>query len=191
MKKTILLLSVLPLAACTPTYEDLTQWMTDTRKEAQRNILPFEAPTVTPPKAYIPPGHNGLNSFDPRRLETVQRGSNAPNPNRPKESLESFSLENLQYVGTLKSQGKVKGFVRADSHVYTVAVGNYLGQNHGRIQSIHEDKIILTELIEDSHGNWVYRKAELPLSIETNGKNNTTSTADNGKTGTQPAAELK
>lgn len=190
MKKTILLFSLLPLAACTPTYEDLTQWMTETRQEAKRNILPFEPPTVTPPKLYIPPVQSGLNAFDSRRLETIQRGSNAPNPNRPKEVLEGFSLENLQYVGTLKGQGRTKAFIRADNHVYTVYVGNYIGQNHGRIQSIAEDKIILTELVEDSYGNWIYRKTELPLNSKTDSGNNTPAAASNNN-GTQPTVELK
>ena len=38
MKKIILLLSLLPLAACTQSYEDLTQWMTQTRQEAKSKI---------------------------------------------------------------------------------------------------------------------------------------------------------
>ncbi|WP_253353294.1 pilus assembly protein PilP [Neisseria perflava] len=164
MKHTFLLASVLCITACTPTYDDLNQWMKETRKQAKSQTIPFEAPTVTPPAAYNPPAYSGLNAFDPRRLESAPKGGNAPNPNRRKEVLESFSLDSLRYVGNLSSNGRISGFVQADSHVYTVAPGNYIGQNHGRIQSITEDKIILTELIEDSYGNWVHRKAELPLS---------------------------
>ena len=166
MKNTILLLGVLSITACTPTYEDLSQWMTQTRKEAKARIIPFEAPTVTPPKAYIPPNFSGLHAFDHRRLQTLRVGGNAPNPSRPKETLEAFSLENIRYVGMLNNGSKVSGFIQAESHVYTVAPGNYIGQNHGRIQSITADKIVLNELIEDSYGNWIYRKAELPLSSQ-------------------------
>ncbi len=164
MKKIILLLSLLPLAACTQSYEDLTQWMTQTRQEAKSKIIPFEEPTVTLPKPYNPPNFKGLNAFDSRRLDTASKGGNAPDVNRPKETLEAFSLENMTFVGTLQSGGKVSGFIKVNDHVYTVYPGNYIGQNYGRIQSITEDKIILTEQVEDSYGNWVYRKAELPLS---------------------------
>jgi type IV pilus assembly protein pilP len=97
-------------------------------------------------------------------LDTAPKGGNAPDVNRPKETLEAFSLENMAFVGTLQSGGKVSGFIKVNDHVYTVYPGNYIGQNYGRIQSITEDKIILTEQVEDSYGNWVYRKAELPLS---------------------------
>lgn len=164
MKNTTLLLGILSLTACTSTYEDLNKWMSDTRQEAKSHIIPFEAPTVTPPKAYVPPNYTGMNAFDSRRLNNILKGKNAPNLNRPKETLETFSLENLKYVGSLSKGNKVQGFVEAENHVYTVFPGNYIGQNYGRIQSITPDKLILTELIEDSYGNWVYRNAELPLS---------------------------
>lgn len=164
MKNKILLAGVVSLAACTPAHDDLAQWMTQTRKDAKTHVIPFEPPVVTPPKLYVQPAFSGLNAFDSRRLNAVQNSSNAPNLSRPKETLEAFSLDNLKYVGTLRNGGRVSGFVEAENHVYTVSPGNYLGQNHGRIQSITPDKIILTELVEDSSGNWVYRQAELPLS---------------------------
>lgn len=165
MKNTILLLGLLSLAACTPTYDDLSQWMVQTRKDAKKHIIPFEEPTVIPPKAYIPPSYSGLNAFDSRRLQTaIARSSNAPNLNRPKETLEAFSLENLRYVGSLRSGNKISGFIQAENHTYTVVPGNYIGQNYGRIEKITTDKIVVTEMIEDSYGNWIYRTAELPLS---------------------------
>lgn len=179
MKKNILLLSLLSTAACTPTYEDLSQWMTQTHKEAKSKIIPFEAPTVLPPKPYIPINHTGLNAFDSHRLNNMQSGTNAPNLNRSKETLEAFSLENLRYVGSLNNGRKISGFIEVDNHVYTVYPGNHLGQNYGKIQSITPDKIVLLELIEDSYGNWIYRNAELPLSNNTkndgNGANTSTS----------------
>ncbi|WP_416191279.1 pilus assembly protein PilP [Neisseria sp. CCUG12390] len=175
MKNTILLLGILGITACTPTYDDLNQWMAQTRKDAEKHVIPFEAPTVIPPKAYTPPGYSGLNAFDSRRLQTIISGNgNAPNLRRQKETLEAFSLENLRYVGSLRGGQKVSGFVQAENHVYTVVPGNYIGQNHGKIQKITEDKIVITEMVEDSYGNWVYRTAELPLSNQSdgNGSNN-------------------
>ena len=96
-------------------------------------------------------------------METAKKGENAPDTNRVKETLEKFSLENIRYVGILKSDKKISGFVEAEGYVYTVGIGNYLGQNYGKIQDITENSIILNELIEDSTGNWVSRKAELLL----------------------------
>lgn len=164
MKNTILLLSLLSLAACGQSHEDLEQWITRTQKEAKARAKSFTPPTVTPPKAYIPPPYSGLNAFDARRLNLSPSGENAPDLNRPKEVLETFSLENISYVGRLINGNKISGYVRAGDHVYTVSIGNYIGQNYGKIQKITEDKIILDELVEDSYGNWVYRTAELALN---------------------------
>lgn len=179
MKNTILLFGLLSVAACTPTYDDLNQWMTQTRQDAKKHIIPFEEPTVIPPKAYVPPSYSGPNAFDSHRLQTVTKGANAPNLARPKETLEAFSLENLRYVGNLKNGNRTSGFIQAENHVYTVVPGNYIGQNYGKIQKITEDKIVLTEMIEDSYGNWIYRTAELPLSNQSDGNGNNSSAANN------------
>lgn len=192
MKNIILLSSMAILAtACTPTYEDLSQWMTQTRQEAKAKVIPFEAPTVNPPKAYVPPAFSGLNAFDYRRLQNTPKGGNAPNLQRTKETLEAFSLENLRYVGILKSGKKVSGFIEAENHVYTVSPGNYIGQNFGKIQNITEDKITLVELIEDSYGNWIYRTAELPLSTPSeNGNIRNIQTPASKSTTNEPVSTL-
>ena len=175
--KIFLLTSVLSLTGCTPAYDDLNEWMTKTRQDAKSHIIPFEAPVVNPPAVYNPPAYSGLNAFDFRRLDNAPKGSNAPNPNRPKEALEAFSLENMRYVGMLSNGSKTVGFIDVNGHVYTVYPGNYIGQNYGKIQSITEDLIVLTELVEDSSGNWIYRKAELPLSNNAENSSNDASNA--------------
>ena len=178
MKNTILLVGVLSLAACSPTHDDLNMWIKQTQDEAKVKVTPFQAPTITPPVAYTPPAYNGLNAFDYRRLENAPKGNNAPNLNRQKETLEAFSLENMRYVGILRGNNKTSGFIDVNGHVYTVMPGNYIGQNYGKIKTITEDKITLTELIEDSSGNWIYRKAELPLSTQSDEGSSGASTAE-------------
>ena len=178
MKNTILLVGVLSLAACSPTHDDLNMWIKQTQDKAKTKVTPFQAPTITPPVAYTPPAYNGLNAFDYRRLENAPKGNNAPNLNRQKETLEAFSLENMRYVGILRGNNKTSGFIDVNGHVYTVMPGNYIGQNYGKIQTITEDKITFTELIEDSSGNWIYRKAELPLSTQSDEGSSGASTAE-------------
>ncbi|MDO1509909.1 MULTISPECIES: pilus assembly protein PilP [unclassified Neisseria] len=178
MKNKILLAGILALAACTPAHEDLKTWTQETQQQAKAKIIPFEEPIINPPKPYTPPTHSGLDAFDNKRLNTAQQSANAPNMNRPKEVLEGFSLENLKYVGMFKKDNQTSGYVEANGHVYTVHVGNYIGQNFGHIQSIVPDKILLTEVVEDSYGNWTYRKTELPLS---SGSEKSTATVQNNK----------
>ena len=74
-------------------------------------------------------------------------------------------MESLRYVGSIKRGGQISAFVEAGGHTYTVHVGNYLGQNYGQITAITPDKLILSEVTEDSYGAWQRRTAELELNI--------------------------
>ncbi len=175
MKKILVCLSGLSLlSACSLTGGDLTQWMQDEQNRAKSNVRAVEVPTLSKPAEYIDPVIIGLNVFDAKRIRANQQsGINAPNPNRPKEILENFSLESLRYVGSIKDAQRTSAFIEAEGHTYTVRVGNYLGQNHGRISAITPDKIILTELVENSYGEWESRPAELELNANTSNQANT------------------
>ena len=96
--------------------------------------------------------------------------------------LDAFSIEKLKYVGSLKQGGKQSAFIRTeDGHVYTVKVGNYLGQNFGRITAITPDKLVITEVVEDTYGNWAYHNAELPLNSTQDQSNSGNSSSTNSK----------
>lgn len=173
------LLAACVLASCSDPNEDLQQWATQTRNAAKAHVVPFAQPAVIPPKPYLPPKQPELNAFDPRRLKTVQTGR-APNPGRARETLESFNLTELRYAGRLKNGDKITGYVQADGLVYSVVPGNYLGTNHGKIQRITENSIVLTELVSEG-GNWVFLQNELPLRGEAKSE-------DDGKTQAKDAA---
>lgn len=165
MNKYTALLIGLGLTACSPPYEDLHQWMQNTQQQSKAKIKKPEPPKLPEPTTYIPPPATDMHAFSSARLRMGMQGANAPDLNRPKEVLENFSLENLSYVGSLSGAGKhTSAYVAADGHVYTVRVGNYLGQNYGRISAIEPGKLVVTELVEDSYGNWIDRPVELPLS---------------------------
>lgn len=156
------------LAACSMPGSDLDDWMQETQRQAENSVRPVEVPTLSKPAQYIDPVINGLNVFDPKRIRANQQtGVNAPNPNRTKEILENFSLESVRYVGSIKRGNQVSAFIEANNHTYTVHIGNYIGQNHGRITAITPDKIIVNELVENSYGEWENLPAELGLNEKT------------------------
>ena len=68
-------------------------------------------------------------------------------------------------VGTLSSGGQFFGLVQTnDGLVHRVRDGNYMGQNHGKIQSISDSEIVLTEIISDGLGGFIERPASVALS---------------------------
>jgi type IV pilus assembly protein PilP len=42
-------------------------------------------------------------------------------------------------------------------------VGDYLGQNYGRITKIDETEIVLREIVQDAAGEWIERPSTLQL----------------------------
>jgi len=88
-----------------------------------------------------------------------------PDTDRRKEELEAFSLDSLRMVGTLTDQKGLWGLVRTkDGTIHSVQVGNYMGQNYGKIVRILDDKIELREIVPDKPGTWREQQATLALA---------------------------
>ena len=89
----------------------------------------------------------------------------SPNFDRNREELESYPLDGLRMMGTLEKGDQFWAILRSpDSIIHRVQVGNYIGQNHGKIVEITEDKIALQEIIPNGRGGWEERDAELALA---------------------------
>lgn len=105
--------------------------------------------------------------------ETSDDGSNvsgtpgtgaAPIKDRRKEELESYPLDSLDMVGTMGMGDNIVGLIKDPTGViHRVRPDNYLGQNHGRITDIYEDRIVLSELFPNGLGGWDQRTSEIAL----------------------------
>ncbi|MDQ7089550.1 MAG: pilus assembly protein PilP [Methylococcales bacterium] len=92
-----------------------------------------------------------------------------PDFTRIKEDLESFPLDALNMVGTVK-KGMLWGLIRSEEGVQRVKIGNYIGQNHGKIINISATEIKLEEIIKDEESEtdaWIKKEAILPLNMGT------------------------
>jgi type IV pilus assembly protein PilP len=88
-----------------------------------------------------------------------------PNPLRRKEELEQFPLDSIRMVGSLEQDDSIWALVTAREGVlYRVKAGNYMGQNHGQITRIAEDRIELTEIVPEGTNGWQERQASIALS---------------------------
>ncbi|MBL1141937.1 MAG: pilus assembly protein PilP [Proteobacteria bacterium] len=87
--------------------------------------------------------------------------------NRNREELEQFELDSLRMVGTIDNENNNWGIILdPNGIVHRVKVGNYMGLNIGKIINIHEDKVELREIVQDSEGRWEEREAALALLEE-------------------------
>jgi len=162
----------LSLAACgSSEQEELQQWMTEQRNLTKPKIEPLPEPTKFAPQAYTQEG--AIEPFSSQKLtQALHRDSNqatsnaaliAPELSRRKEPLEAMPLDAVAMVGSLIKLGHPVALVRVDNLLYQVRVGNYLGQNYGRITKISETEVGLREIVQDAAGEWIERTATLQL----------------------------
>lgn len=131
-------------------------------------------PTVEIPPSHVYESGDLRDPFQPdaadgeeKRAEGMPGNIIGPQPpdQRNREELEGFPLDALRMAGTLE-QGVEKWAIilGPEGTVYRVQKGNYVGKNYGKIHSIMEDRIELTEIIPDGQGGWREREAALALA---------------------------
>lgn len=173
LSKTVLMaVAVLPLAGCLSSGgDDLRQWMSEQRRQTVPRVTP-----ISEPKPYVPLDYTESTALDPfgiqRLTQALRRDSAsvtssaalvAPELSRRKEPLESYPLDAMAMVGSLERAGQRVALVRVDNLLYQVRLGNYLGQNFGRVMNIAEGEVTLREIVQDAAGEWIERSAALQL----------------------------
>lgn len=87
-----------------------------------------------------------------------------PDPERTREPLEKYPLDNLAMKGTLGTNGQTWALIKAaDETLHRVSVGDYLGLYHGEIKDVKSNYIQLLELIPDGSGCWKERLTKLEM----------------------------
>jgi type IV pilus assembly protein PilP len=161
-----LLVVAIGLAGCESRDADLEQFIEATRREPGGNVAPL--PEVKPYEAFAYAAAGIRSPFLPGVPGGASGpgGSNVrPDSRRNRETLESFSLDQLRMVGTLNIGGKVYGLVKVkEGLVHRVLPGNYMGQSDGKITEVTAAKINLIEIVPDGLGGYMERPAALALS---------------------------
>lgn len=157
------LLTVMLTACGGSDTEDLQSFMADTAKEMQGKVEPL--PKVMPYAPFDYAAFDLPDPFKPRKLTPTGGGGGLqPDMNRPKEPLESYSLETLKMVGVISKKGRMNAVVATPERgIYHVRAGNYIGQNFGLISKITDTEITLKEVVQDSAGDWAERTSTLTL----------------------------
>jgi type IV pilus assembly protein PilP len=150
--------------------EDLRTYVETVKSRQHPSVDPL--PEFAPYETHLYQASNDRDPFTPPvvstpKSEVAKASGNGVSPdfNRSREPLEAEPLDSLRMVGTLERAGTSWALVRmSDSTIHRVKPGNYLGQNHGKIVSITESEVELTEIVPDGLGGWMERQAALALS---------------------------
>lgn len=159
---------VLALGGCGADLEELQGWMDQQRREVKPSVEP-----IAPPKQFDPEPYalvDAVEPFSAQKLSVALRQEvRQPNSllavemNRRKEPLEAFPLDSMAMVGSVNKQGRQFALLRVDNLLYQVKVGDYLGQNYGKITKIDETEVALREIVQDAAGEWIERTSNLHL----------------------------
>ena len=157
------------LGACGGQQDDLNRYIAEVKARPATPIPPI--PAV---RTYTPYKYEGLMGRDPFRQSTSEGADqvaasntgSGPRPDlqRPREFLEKFELDTLTMVGTFSNAASEWALIQdPDGVVHRVAVGNYMGKNHGKISQITNKEVQLSEFIADGVGGWLVREASMAL----------------------------
>ena len=160
------------LTGCGEGLGDLRQFVQQIRSKPPGRIEPI--PEFTPYQNFEYTSHDLRDPFklvDFRRPERIEEeiaelGSGLrPDIERVKEPLEDFPLDTLRLKGTIDDKDGVKWALifAPDNTIHRVIEGNYMGQNHGRIISVSDQTIELTEIVPDGLGNYIERSSAVSL----------------------------
>jgi type IV pilus assembly protein PilP len=172
--------AVVLLAGCAPSNEtELRQWMAEVRQQ----VRPVTS-QVAPPKEFAPFAYESgslIDPFDPQKVVTAvvrQQQVRAtastirPDLERRREALESFPLDQIKMVGTMRQNNVNIALLQSAGATHMVRAGNYVGQNFGLVTRISESEVQIKEIVQDAAGEWVERPAKLELqeAARTGGK---------------------
>lgn len=150
--------------------EDLEQYIAETKARHIAQIEPL--PEVKPYETFTYQATNLRSPFvtpEPEQVVLDLPADNGirPDTNRRKEPLESFPLDSLRMVGTIQKERRLWAIVvDTDGTVHRITKGNYIGQNHGKIESINEEKILIKEIVSDPRGGWQEKESSMALIEE-------------------------
>jgi type IV pilus assembly protein PilP len=157
------------LAACGDDVNaDLQQYIKTVKARKPGRIEPL--PEIKQIETFVYVAGDRRSPFSPaqeaEQEQDAQEGNGlSPDFNRRKEELEQFPLDSIRMVGTVDLNDTMWGLVKTkDKTIYRVKVGNYMGQNHGQITNISEDKIELTEIVPKKPNGFMERQASVSLS---------------------------
>ncbi len=87
-----------------------------------------------------------------------------PDLDRVREPLEDQSLSELKMVGMLTRNSEFEVLIEDGfGVVHRLQIGNYLGRNHGRVESITRTQVFIKEIVPSGSGGWVERPQTLTL----------------------------
>ena len=166
------------LSACgSHDMSDLEQYIDEKKQRKNPRVDPIPPIVLLPPVVYDADNYrdpfrsieNQEAAVDDQNIATAE-DCEAPDRNRNRLGLEAVPLDVLKMVGTIAdlNNGDLNALVEDQQGVlHTISIGDYVGQNYGRVDFITPSQVEITELRPDGKGCWMEVEASIKLADAT------------------------
>ncbi len=161
------LAAVVMVSGCGGEQDDLRGYIEEVKGRKTKDIEPI--PQIRPYETflYVPGGRRDPFASAPAQKPLTGELGALIDPRRNREPLEEFPLDSLRLTGTLRIREQQFALVRDPTGVvHRVTIGNYLGQNYGKITAIAETEVNLREIVPDGFGGYIERQATVTASAQ-------------------------
>lgn len=172
MKNIFLIALAILLSGCEAQTDDLVTFVVGVKQNTTVNIEPYPEFATMPAFEYKSselrsPFQRPRNISSVQTVEVKRANCSQPNFSRRKQPLEAYGLDALTISGTFTSKGKKWALLTAnDGSLHKATTGDYLGLFFGKITSINNNTIALTEMLPDGAGCWQQKQATLTMSSQ-------------------------
>ena len=171
MKKLFLITAAILLAGCEAQTDDLVTFVVGVKQNTTINIEPYPEFATMPAFKYqsaeLRSPFQRPRNISIQSVSTKQANCTQPEFKRHKQPLEAYGLDALTISGTFTSKGRKWALITAnDGSLHKATTGDYLGLFFGKITSIKDNTIALTEMLPDGAGCWQQKQATLTMSSQ-------------------------
>jgi type IV pilus assembly protein PilP len=153
-------------------HEDLKTWMAEQAKDMKGRVPPL--PEIKPFPVVAYEGESQRSPFSPDKSVAGEglKDPSAPDSSRARQPLENFPLDSLRVTGVIFVGKKHIAMISTPppNKPKQVGVGEFIGQNFGKVVSIDGEGVHLIELYKDQNGAWTERPFTLSVAREGNRK---------------------
>lgn len=141
------------IAACASSAdEELSRYINEIKIRPAKPIEPI--PVFIPLEKFIYPEQDNRRSPFKQKEAMKTVDPFAPDTKRTKQALEQFPLDALKFVGVLKQGSVVWALIsQPNGDVTRVKIGDYMGQNFGKVIRINDTTLKLEETVQVA-GKW-------------------------------------
>lgn len=156
------------LSACSGGEQtELREWMQEQTKEMKIGVPPLPEVQALPAVSYE--GKDLKVPFSPQKIVTANAVASSPSAQaaseRARQPLENFPIEDLTVQGVILTGKRPYALVqpRLPNKPMHVTVGDYMGQNFGKVVSITNTEVTVLETVRDNNGVWTEREIIKPV----------------------------